>query len=299
MSTAECDLPAYGDPSICVGVSGLPLCTHISVEIARQHEKQVALDFLALQNVVPGSDEWADARRSKVGASEAAAVFPGVSITTSTQELHAKLRGDDRRKELSEFALGAIEEGREMEAVLMAEFKHIMRNRVVIPGGLFARTENGITLGATPDALLPYHGVVAEFKWRLFQCDWDGGLGATVFCQVQQQMHVTRTQTAYVYCGCRDGRRSMWIVHYSPTYMQMWWTWMNAARHLAAQFAERPRAERGIKEQLLRFIRSEVRQHSARVLVQPPPPTTDGASSTAALVPAQPPTPVFEPIDTK
>lgn len=287
MSMSERDLPEYGDPCVCTGTSGLPLCRAISVEIARHHEKQGAVDFAAMHDVAPGGAEWAALRETRVGASEAAAVFPGISITTTTQELHAKLRGTPLRKEFSEYAKRAMNEGREMEADLLYEFKQIMRDRVVLAGGLFSRTENGITLGATPDALFPYHGIVVEFKWRMHQPDWDGALGVTVFCQVQQQMHVTRTATAYVYCGCRDGRRSLWIVHYSPSYMQMWWAWMNIALAFAQEANdERPRAERGIKAQLEKFIRSEVRQHSARIQLSPPlRPVAGAPPSTPAIAP--------------
>lgn len=240
----------------------------LTVEIAKDFERHSAIVMSrSCDTAVPDSAAWHEARATRITASQAAAVFPGVSITMSTSELHMKLRGAPS-KPLSAFAQEAADEGRRMESVLLAELKTLMPDRIFLPSSFFLHAEDN--LGATPDAIIADGDIVVEIKWRLHEAAWDGELGMTVFCQVQLQMHVTGAHTAYVYCGCRKGDRSLWIVHYSPSFIQMWKAWKDKAVLIATLHERRPPATPGTYDQCAMFIEFEKRQHSARVLLAPP-----------------------------
>lgn len=247
-----------------IGIPSLPV--NMTVELARRYERVGLVDFTRCVDVQLHSSAWHDERNKRITASQAAAVFPGVSITMSTGELHAKLRGQAPRP-LNTHAQAAADEGNRMEPVLIAELKRLMPQRVFIPSAFFVAPSDLIDLGASPDAIIVDGGIVVEIKWRLNEPAWHGDLGHTVFTQVQLQMHVTGARTAYVYCGCRSGDRSLWLVLYSPSFIQMWTSWKNKAVVLASQYETRPRAEVGTYDQCSMFIQLELQHHSARIEV--------------------------------
>ncbi len=234
----------------------------MTVEIARTFERVGNIDFSRQINATQASDAWQAQRHTRITASAAAAVFPGVSSTVTTADLHRKLRGLPA-KPFNDYALSAMSAGKQMEPILFSELASVMPRRVLITCSLFLSEDN---LGATPDAIIVDGHVVVELKWRVgAEAAWNNELGHTVFCQVQLQMHVTGARSAYVYCGCASGERRLWLVLYSPSFMYVWTVWKNMAVALAEEHEARPRADNGTYDHCSLFIALEMKHHSAEV----------------------------------
>jgi predicted phage-related endonuclease len=221
-------------------------------------------------DMAQGSDEWHELRKSSIGSSEAAAVFPGISKTTTTGELFAKLCGTPKHKVFDSYIVNAMEAGKRMEPLLRAEMSSLL-GRPIYEAGIFHATHESlpVTLSASPDGLITDEdGLVTllEIKWRMASSDWAGDLGDTVFCQVQHQMYVLGLASAYVYCGC-DGERSLWLVRWAPDYFSMWLSYAHRLIDQATNSPKRPRTEAGLTAQIASFLHRYKREHVERVLV--------------------------------
>jgi hypothetical protein len=113
--------------------------------------------------------------------------------------------------------------------------------------------------------------VLLELKWRMKGSDWDGELGDTVFCQVQHQMYVIGCRSAYVYCGCDTGERSLWLVQWAPGYFAaMWLEWAKLMCERVETSPSHPRAEAGAAAQTRSLLRLYKRRYVDRMARETP-----------------------------
>lgn len=223
--------------------------------------------------LVQGSEEWHALRLMTIGSSEAAAVFPGISKTTTTGELFYKLIGKPREKEFDDYTKGLLERGKEMEPVFRAYCSDLL-GRSVFEAPIFQVDVPGlpVRLSASPDGLITDDEgkvVLLEIKWRKDSADWKGDLGDTVFCQVQHQMLVIGCLTAYVFCGT-DSHKSLWIVQYAPDYMWMWYEYAKklcdeAAGAVATGTEKKLRTENGLPAQIESSLHLYKREYVRRI----------------------------------
>lgn len=191
-------------------------------------------------NVVSGSAEWLARRTGKtIGSSQAAAVFNGVSSTSTKSDLLDSFKGIPR-KEPNAYLQRMLDAGRNMEPVLRNEAHYVLELLLArpllsfVPCQFIGDTHFGIEERSTPDLLVvdtDLSGIaLVEIKWRTSDgdCGWEHPLqrnsprrflGLTVWCQAQHQMHVTGVHSAFVYSGSSRNRR-LWHVNYCPKFRE-------------------------------------------------------------------------------
>lgn len=237
------------------------------------------------------SAEWHDCRATTIGSSESAAVFPsGISSTFKPSQLHRKLRGEPYRDKMDDFVLACCAAGKRMEPVLRSELWHILHTPVA-EVGLFTSDVflhgcgKNQRISASPDGLLykesddgSFNVALAEFKWRANgTADWKGGLGMTVFCQVQHQMRcvfdivkcreLKQWPRTFVYVGgAKDNSRSLWVVRYAPEYVAMWDQWADEFVDNCSDSSPQ-RAENGSRAGVERSLQLYIKEYAHRVVL--------------------------------
>ena len=195
--------------------------------------------FARMTDVVQGSEEWARHKTEgkRMGSSQAAAVFPGVSTTTSTRDLIAALYGYAQTP-CADYARDLMRQGQEKEPVLRDEAYWLLQGMagellcgcVPTQFQLPDLTCGWVQESSSPDLIVRDtngNTALVELKWRaasVFDCGWDDNnskLGLTVWCQIQHQMFVTGIDVGYVYSGANDGSRRMWRVEPSARFREM------------------------------------------------------------------------------
>lgn len=192
-------------------------------------------------NIVSGTPAWQAARVGlTIGSSQAAAVFNGISTTSTKGELLRSFRGEAPVPPRP-FALKFMDEGKRMEPVLRAEAADLLAAYLgvalvtYVPCQFIGETHFGVQERSSPDLVclsVPcLRTCLVEIKWRIGDKDCGWGthkdkesrchLGLTVWCQVQHQMHVTGIHSAFVYSGSTVARR-LWHVSYCHVFRQLW-----------------------------------------------------------------------------
>lgn len=219
-----------------------------------------------MTGVVQGSDEWRKHKLEggRIGSSQAAAVFPGVSSTCGTKDVIASIYGYAQQP-CDPFVKQLMQQGQDMEPVLRDEVFVLLQQLIgallmaCVPTQfqLPERTLDKVQESSSPDLLLRDSAgnvAVVEIKYRAasnFDCGWEFGnasLGLTVWCQLQHQMFVTGICMGYVYSGARDGSRRLWRVKPSTEFREMF---LVALDHLVnADEARKNPYARGAKAKL-------------------------------------------------
>jgi hypothetical protein len=191
-------------------------------------------------NIASGSAEWLARRTGKtIGSSQAAAVFNGVSSTSTKDDFLKSLKGI-ARPPANAYLQRMLDAGRDMEPVLRNEAHYVLElllaRRLIsyVPCQFVGDTHYGIEERSTPDLIVIdtdlQHAALVEIKWRTSDgdCGWEHPLdrksarrflGLTVWCQAQHQMHVTGIHSAFVYSGSVRNRR-LWHVAYCRTFRE-------------------------------------------------------------------------------
>ncbi len=191
-------------------------------------------------NIASGSAEWLARRTGKtIGSSQAAAVFQGVSSTSTKSDFLNSLKGIARATP-NAYLQRMLDAGRDMEPVLRNEAHYVLELLLArkllsfVPCQFEGDTHYGIQERSTPDLIVvdtDLSGIaLVEIKWRTSDgdCGWEHPLakgsarrflGLTVWCQAQHQMHVTGVHSAFVYSGSARNRR-LWHVTYCPTFRE-------------------------------------------------------------------------------
>jgi hypothetical protein len=217
---------------------------------------QKGADLVNYTSIVPLSDEWKSLRSGIcVSSSQAAAVFNGISTTTSHADFMRKIRGEEV-DEPNEYTKNLMDAGRKMEPVLADEFEAKSECVLVVPN-MFEEVGRVIER-STPDGIAMWSEdlwAVVEIKWRGNGGDgtWsDGvlGLGLTVFCQIQHQMHLTRIHRGFVYSGSPNGGRCCWAVRYNPEFRRMFLTHLYGCVFNESKLLSGPVAKAAIKTRM-------------------------------------------------
>lgn len=231
--------------------------------------------------VAQGTQEWKNLRIGSLGSSEAAAVFPsGISKTVEPYALKKKLNGEDIP--VNSFMQYCFDEGSRMEPVLRKELEKITSS-LIFETGVFKTTHQGITFNASLDGVLVQSHTgenricITEFKYRIDphnkgDCGWPrekGGersyLGLTVWCQVQHQMWVSGIHSALVYAGGKDGSRRLWVVVYSPSYIDFWHPYVSRFYESILHNGETTRFPRGEKQKVEKKLRNYIQDTVTQV----------------------------------
>lgn len=190
--------------------------------------------------IAHGSAEWLARRTGKtIGSSQAAAVFNGVSKTSTKQDFLNSLKGVPKPTP-NAYLQRMLDAGVAMEPVLRNEAAYVLElllgKKLItyVPCQFVGDTHYGIEERSTPDMVVIDANLssvaLVEIKWRCTEgdCGWPHPLvknsqprhlGLTVWCQVQHQMHVTGIHSAFVYSGSAKNRR-LWHVHYCSVFRQ-------------------------------------------------------------------------------
>lgn len=198
--------------------------------------------FMRETQIMSGSAEWLAARVGRtIGSSQAAAVFNGISTTTTKSELLRSFRGEPP-VEPTPFARRLMDIGKDMEPVLRTEIVLILeallgtRLLTRVPYQFVGETLFGVQERSSPDLLCIgescLRACLVEIKWRVGDkdCGWPHYrdkdarhyLGITVWCQVQHQMHITGVHSAFVYSGSLRNRR-LWHVTYCRVFRELYY----------------------------------------------------------------------------
>lgn len=146
---------------------------------------------------LPYTPEWWAARRSCIGASQAAAAC-GVSPYAQPLDVYLECRGEYQREETAAMRLGKA-----LEPVVLSEYELRTAARLIRPVGLY-RSRFYPFIGATPDALRESDLVPVDAKtsthWRAGEFGDEGTdqIPADYVMQAQQQIYVCGAEFADV-----------------------------------------------------------------------------------------------------
>lgn len=139
-----------------------------------------------------GSQEWLDLRRTKIGASDAAAIMGRSPYKTAFDVWEEKVLG----KKLP--VTNAMREGLERESEARAAFESLM-NVAVIPTVIVEEYQM-----ASLDGITLERDMIVEIKCPkgpgLFELAKNGNLPDEYWIQIQHQLYFSEAEMAYYYC---------------------------------------------------------------------------------------------------
>lgn len=155
-------------------------------------------------NVTPDTDEWLEARRQSVGASEVAAVMGLSQYATPLDVYRSKLGLDRDFDPLLAFV------GHESEPIIAKWVEQYSGVQVVLEPGFMGRSTTAPILHASFDRVSHAPFLTWQFKTahQYMQHHWDEGIPTEYRVQVQAEMFVAGTHRAavVVWIGGREFR---------------------------------------------------------------------------------------------